>query len=333
MSGCAILFPLVVTLYLTWWCLEFFDNFFRCCLPGLLTLAGALSSSPPCLRPLLHKITDRRPAIAVPCAARCTSTCLGSRSLGLGSSPPCSSSSPQVGGWPAAGKGLAVFTARSSIIIGYKKQCWARCRLLTAGVFTSSWIGTSFVGLGEYIIRKVPLVKHIYGAAKQISAAVSPDEATNSFRECVIVRHPRHGEYAFGFITGQTLLQSPTEGDIELFCVYSEFAWRLGCCPCGGSGAPTPCVGRQRAAGARVACTFWPASPDCALHPTSPMRSPYKPRLRGGHLLDERKRYHPQQPLGQGGHRCAATTAAAAQLRSLGSSGISCRLNPSYFLR
>ena len=43
----------------------------------------------------------------------------------------------------------------------------------------------------------------------QVSAAVSPDnEATNSFRECVIIRHPRRdGEFAFAFITGQTVLQ------------------------------------------------------------------------------------------------------------------------------
>lgn len=40
-----------------------------------------------------------------------------------------------------------------------------------------------FVGMGEWTIRKVPLVKHIYSAAKQVSAAVSPDnEQAHSFR-------------------------------------------------------------------------------------------------------------------------------------------------------
>jgi uncharacterized membrane protein len=38
-------------------------------------------------------------------------------------------------------------------------------------------------------------------------------------RECVIIRHPRNGEYAFGFITGQTTLVT-SDGDIELFTVY-----------------------------------------------------------------------------------------------------------------
>ena len=78
----------------------------------------------------------------------------------------------------------------------------------TAGVFVSSWLGGLALQLGEWIIKKLPLVKHIYSAAKQVSAAVNPaNETAQSFRECVIIRHPRHGEYAFGFITGHTRLQ------------------------------------------------------------------------------------------------------------------------------
>ena len=72
----------------------------------------------------------------------------------------------------------------------------------------SSWLGSLLLQVGEWIIKKLPLVKHIYSAAKQVSAAVNPaNETTQSFRECVLIRHPRNGEYAFGFITGQTLLQ------------------------------------------------------------------------------------------------------------------------------
>ena len=72
----------------------------------------------------------------------------------------------------------------------------------------SSWLGGLLLQVGEWIIKKLPLVKHIYSAAKQVSAAVNPaNETAQSFRECVIIRHPRHGEYAFGFITGHTRLQ------------------------------------------------------------------------------------------------------------------------------
>ena len=41
-----------------------------------------------------------------------------------------------------------------------------------------------------------------------MSAAVNPaNEGSQSFQECVLIRHPRHGEFAFGFITGSTFLQ------------------------------------------------------------------------------------------------------------------------------
>ncbi|GBF98877.1 hypothetical protein Rsub_11481 [Raphidocelis subcapitata] len=37
----------------------------------------------------------------------------------------------------------------------------------STGVFFSSWLGSWFLGLGEWLIKRVPLVKHLYSAAKQ----------------------------------------------------------------------------------------------------------------------------------------------------------------------
>jgi hypothetical protein len=65
------------------------------------------------------------------------------------------------------------------------------------------------LALGEWIIKRLPLVKHIYSASKQVSGALNPDSAEGSkaFQECVLARHPRHGEFAIAFITGRTVLQ------------------------------------------------------------------------------------------------------------------------------
>lgn len=112
------------------------------------------------------------------------------------------------------------------------------------GVFMSSWLGASVLTLGEWFIKKMPLVSYIYAASKQISAAISPgkyinnlctlgfwvlelmlmwyyftDQTSNAFKEVAIIRHPRIGEYAFGFITSSVVLQR-SEGDEELSCVY-----------------------------------------------------------------------------------------------------------------
>ncbi|VAH21547.1 unnamed protein product [Triticum turgidum subsp. durum] len=71
----------------------------------------------------------------------------------------------------------------------------------------SSWVGASVLGIGEWIIKRMPLVRHIYNASKQISAAISPDQNKQAFKEAIIIRHPRIGEYAFGFITSSVSLQ------------------------------------------------------------------------------------------------------------------------------
>ncbi|ERM98589.1 hypothetical protein AMTRI_Chr05g56880 [Amborella trichopoda] len=91
--------------------------------------------------------------------------------------------------------------------------------IFLVGVFMSSWLGTSVLGLGEWFIKRMPLVRHIYNASKQISAAISPDQNSQAFKEVAIIRHPRVGEYAFGFITSAVVLQSYS-GEEDLCCVY-----------------------------------------------------------------------------------------------------------------
>jgi len=91
--------------------------------------------------------------------------------------------------------------------------------IFLVGVFMSSWLGASVLTLGEWFIKKMPLVSYIYAASKQISAAISPDQTSNAFKEVAIIRHPRIGEYAFGFITSSVVLQRSV-GDEELSCVY-----------------------------------------------------------------------------------------------------------------
>ncbi|KAG8481515.1 hypothetical protein CXB51_026374 [Gossypium anomalum] len=76
------------------------------------------------------------------------------------------------------------------------------------GVFVSSWMGAAVFSVGEWVIKQMPFVRHIYSASKQISAAISPDQNTTAFKEVAIIRHPRVGEYAFGFITSTVILQN-----------------------------------------------------------------------------------------------------------------------------
>jgi uncharacterized membrane protein len=73
------------------------------------------------------------------------------------------------------------------------------------------------LGLGEWVLRRLPLVSHVYSAAKQVSAALDPTggvsadggPAAGPFRECVLFSHPRLGGGALmlGFVTGTTTVR------------------------------------------------------------------------------------------------------------------------------
>ncbi|TYI79495.1 hypothetical protein E1A91_D05G026500v1 [Gossypium mustelinum] len=79
--------------------------------------------------------------------------------------------------------------------------------IFVIGVFMSSWLGASVLGLGEWFIKRMPFIRHIYNASKQISSAISPDQSSQALKEVAIIKHPRIGEYAFGFITSSVTLQ------------------------------------------------------------------------------------------------------------------------------
>ncbi|KHG05710.1 hypothetical protein F383_31066 [Gossypium arboreum] len=81
-------------------------------------------------------------------------------------------------------------------------------------------LGASVLSLGEWLIKKMPLISYIYSASKQISTAISPDQKSKAFKEVAIIRHPRIGEYGFGFITSTVILHGSSAGSEELNCVY-----------------------------------------------------------------------------------------------------------------
>nr|GEU63150.1 protein like COV 1-like [Tanacetum cinerariifolium] len=47
--------------------------------------------------------------------------------------------------------------------------------IFVVGIFMSSWLGASVLSLGEWFIKRMPFVRHIYDASKQISAAIFPE--------------------------------------------------------------------------------------------------------------------------------------------------------------
>ena len=71
------------------------------------------------------------------------------------------------------------------------------------GALTAGFIGRFILRSGERILARMPVVRSLYGALKQIFEAVLTHSST-AFRKVVLIEYPRRGIWVIGFITGST---------------------------------------------------------------------------------------------------------------------------------
>ena len=80
--------------------------------------------------------------------------------------------------------------------------------LMLVGWLTASFVGRVFLRTGERILARMPVIRSIYGALKQVFETVLSHRST-AFREVVLIEYPRRGIWALGFLTGMT------EGEVQ----------------------------------------------------------------------------------------------------------------------
>jgi uncharacterized membrane protein len=71
------------------------------------------------------------------------------------------------------------------------------------GALTAGLLGRWLLHTGERVLDKMPVIRSIYSATKQIFQTVFAQQS-NAFREAVLVEYPRPGLWAIAFITGAT---------------------------------------------------------------------------------------------------------------------------------
>jgi uncharacterized membrane protein len=71
------------------------------------------------------------------------------------------------------------------------------------GAIAAGFLGRWIIRLGEAILNRMPVVRSIYGATKQILETVISTQS-DAFREVVLVEYPRRGLWVIGFVTGAT---------------------------------------------------------------------------------------------------------------------------------
>jgi uncharacterized membrane protein len=91
--------------------------------------------------------------------------------------------------------------------------------LLATGIFATNFFGQRLVSWGESILSRIPLVRSIYSAVKQVMNAVL---STNSeaFRKVLLIEYPRKGMWTIAFQTGATNTEINTKANEEMVSLF-----------------------------------------------------------------------------------------------------------------
>lgn len=91
--------------------------------------------------------------------------------------------------------------------------------VILTGLVVANFFGRSLVSAWESVLARIPLVRTVYGAVKQITVSLFAD-ASQSFREVVLIEYPRKGIWALAFVTGDTPSKFKKLVDHDLINLY-----------------------------------------------------------------------------------------------------------------
>ncbi|MEW5806650.1 MAG: DUF502 domain-containing protein [Acidobacteriota bacterium] len=91
--------------------------------------------------------------------------------------------------------------------------------LYLLGVIASFYMGKRVFKLLEQRILKIPFIKGIYGASKQLLDAFS-STGKKAFRNVVVFEYPRKGIYSLGFLTSDRGLVLEKFGEDKMMAVF-----------------------------------------------------------------------------------------------------------------
>lgn len=93
---------------------------------------------------------------------------------------------------------------------------------ILVGWLTRNVIGRMLVWLSDYGFARMPVIRIVYGALKQIFETLMNSQSS-AFREVVLFEYPRPGMWAIGFVTGTVQGRIQTLSDSEVVNVFRPF--------------------------------------------------------------------------------------------------------------
>jgi len=91
--------------------------------------------------------------------------------------------------------------------------------VIGTGIGITHFFGQHLVGLGERVLNRIPVVRGIYSAVKQLTETMFSNSG-QSFRKVVLVRFPHATAWAIGFVTGESIAEACQRTGRDLVSVF-----------------------------------------------------------------------------------------------------------------
>lgn len=91
--------------------------------------------------------------------------------------------------------------------------------VMLIGMLATNFFGKRLFAWFDSLLARVPVVRSIYGAIKQLMEAVLGSRS-NAFRKVVLVSFPQEGQWSIGFVTGPARLPLPAGQVADLVAVF-----------------------------------------------------------------------------------------------------------------
>lgn len=92
--------------------------------------------------------------------------------------------------------------------------------IMLVGLLTRNLVGKLLFAWFEDVLLRIPLVRSVYSAIKDLVGAFAMGGKSKTFRQVIMFEYPRPGLYCIGFVTNEMSYVGP-EGDVkEFYNVY-----------------------------------------------------------------------------------------------------------------
>lgn len=91
--------------------------------------------------------------------------------------------------------------------------------LVGTGMFATNFFGQRLVSWGESILSRIPLVRSIYSAVKQVINTVLSSNG-DAFRKVLLIEYPRKGLWSLAFQTGTATQEINTHTNEEMISLF-----------------------------------------------------------------------------------------------------------------